>query len=387
MKRFLICLALLMLVSAVAVADTTVTISFTGDITLGCEEKFREDPASILNCINTNGYDWCLKYVKDIFEQDDLTVVNFEGVLADTNKGEYTQKTYRFRGEPSYTQVLTNAGVEICNLANNHIMDYGQVGYDSNVAALADAGLKHFGEDEIYITEVKGIKIGFISGQPSYYYREGRPAWEKITALKEEEHCQLVVFLYHAGREYGKNHAAEEVVIAERAVRFGADVVVMHHPHVPYGFEIMNNRMICYSLGNFCFGGNKAIKEERAQYSMIVQFDFSFSDNGEYIGQTMRIIPCFTSASNTQNTYQPFPVWGKQAEKVMKVITKDTKTKKCPINPFDEEMGYSEEPYLPAYEGAPTPQNTPKKTPRPSPVFTPEPTPEATPAGVAGVRN
>lgn len=380
MKRLLALTAVLILLAGAALADTTVTISFTGDITLGSEEKFRENDNSIVKVLEQNGTDYCLKYVKDIFEQDDLTVVNFEGVLADTAKGEYKNKTYRFRGAPEFAKVLSEAGVEVCSLANNHVMDYSQVGYDSTVAALDAEGLKHFGEDEVYITEIKGIKIGFVSGQPTYYYRVGQSGWDILTRLREEEHCQLIVYLYHGGREYGNNHAREEVVIAERAIRYGADVVVMHHPHVPYGFEIMSNRMICYSLGNFCFGGNSAIKEKRAQYSFIAQFDFSFDDNGTYIGESMRIIPCFTSADAKKNTFQPFPVYGADAAKVMKVLTKDTKTKKCPIPEFDEVMGYSELPYLPAWDGAPTPQTTPKKTPRPSPVFTPEPTPVPTPS-------
>jgi poly-gamma-glutamate synthesis protein (capsule biosynthesis protein) len=34
----------------------------------------------------------------------------------------------------------------------------------------------------------------------------------------------------------------------------GADIVVGHHPHVPYGLERWRDRWVAWSLGNFVFG-------------------------------------------------------------------------------------------------------------------------------------
>lgn len=33
----------------------------------------------------------------------------------------------------------------------------------------------------------------------------------------------------------------------------GADAVIASHPHVPQGWEYYKGKLICYSLGNFCF--------------------------------------------------------------------------------------------------------------------------------------
>lgn len=346
MKRFLICLVSLLLITTAALADTTVTISFTGDVTLGCEERFRSDPATICGYVEKNGYDWCMKYVKDIFEQDDLTVVNFEGVLADTKNGENTKKAYRFRGMPDMAKVLTCSGIELCSLANNHTGDYGNGGLKSTKAALEAEGLYYFGDDEVYITEVKGIRIGFVSATSATVFRKNNAILDSIIRLKEDENCQLVVFCYHGGTEYGNYHDNSETDIATRAIRRGADVVVMHHPHVPFGLDVIGNRTVCYSLGNFCFGGNKEIRNQRALYSAIAQFDFTFNDDGEYTGQTMRLIPCYTSSIYPDNNYQPYPVKGDDAAEVLRVIMKDTEY--YPLGEFDEEKGYYPGEYLPS---------------------------------------
>ena len=36
----------------------------------------------------------------------------------------------------------------------------------------------------------------------------------------------------------------------------GADLVVVHHPHIIQGVEIYNNKLIAHSLGNFIFDLN-----------------------------------------------------------------------------------------------------------------------------------
>ena len=49
--------------------------------------------------------------------------------------------------------ILTRSGIEVCNIANNHSMDYGQKGYDATQAALEAAGLGVFGNESVYIYE------------------------------------------------------------------------------------------------------------------------------------------------------------------------------------------------------------------------------------------
>ena len=47
----------------------------------------------------------------------------------------------------------------------------------------------------------------------------------------------------------------------DRAIRHfaideGADLVIVHHPHIIQGVEVYNNKLIAHSLGNFIFDLN-----------------------------------------------------------------------------------------------------------------------------------
>ena len=50
--------------------------------------------------------------VKALLDSDDVTVVNLEGVLSDSNRNENKDKTYRFRGPTAFVDILTRSGIE-----------------------------------------------------------------------------------------------------------------------------------------------------------------------------------------------------------------------------------------------------------------------------------
>lgn len=60
-------------------------------------------------------------------------------------------------------------------------------------------------------------------------------------------------------------------------IDWGADLLVGTHPHVLQGMELYNGKMICYSLGNFCFGGNRNPKDKD---TAIYEQTFTFCDGG-----------------------------------------------------------------------------------------------------------
>ena len=43
-------------------------------------------------------------------------------------------------------------------------------------------------------------------------------------------------------------------------IDMGADAVIASHPHVPQGWEEYRGKLICYSLGNFCFQKPKGMR-------------------------------------------------------------------------------------------------------------------------------
>ena len=118
--------------------------------------------------------------------------------------------------------------------------------------------------------------------------------------------------------------------------------MIINHPHVMQGINVYKNRVVCYSLGNFCFGGNKTV---RSIGSMIARVTMTFSDEGVLLGQQLALYPIHISGTDPQNNYQPRFVTGDEANEVIRLVQIDTD---YPINPFSEELGCALQDYVPA---------------------------------------
>src|SRR5699024_836574 len=140
-------------------APISITVSLTGDCTLGTDESFYY-PTSFNAFYDVNGPSYFFQNVASVFEADDLTIVNLEGTLTTSTARE--DKLYAFKGDPSYVDILTNGSVEAANLANNHSHDYGDASYTDTVSALTSAGITPFGYDETAVLDIKGVKVGLV---------------------------------------------------------------------------------------------------------------------------------------------------------------------------------------------------------------------------------
>ena len=333
--------SLALTLAAPALGERQITITFTGDCTLGCEERLRDKDYAFNGYARIQGFDWFFANVKHIFEADDLTVVNLEGVLSDSSSQENTGKTYRFRGRPSYVNILRDASIEAVNLANNHTADYGSQGLKATRAVLKASGIGFFGNRYVYVHDFDGIRIAFLGVWQSDYLDNRDWFAKKIAALKEDG-VNSIVFTFHCGTEYARRHGDSQANFANFALQQGCDLVVMHHPHVLQGIDVVGNRNVLWSLGNFCFGGNCEIRE---LYTAIAQVTFTFSDEGKYEGQQVRLYPAQISGTSPQSNFQPVLVKGTDAKYVMSLIQDDSTFR---LNPYDEELGYAEQDYLPA---------------------------------------
>lgn len=150
MRKITCLLLFLCLLPSFALADKTITLTFTGDITLGGEDYLRTAEDSFFAVYDREGAGYFLKNFADFFAEDNLTVVNLEGVLTDNNalyprdKGK-GDDGYWFRGPTEYAKVLSAASVEVASLANNHAFDYGAQGFRDTIAAVEAEGLGWFG--------------------------------------------------------------------------------------------------------------------------------------------------------------------------------------------------------------------------------------------------
>ena len=90
-----------------------------------------------------------------------------------------------------------------------------------------------------------------------------------------EEGADLVIACCHWGIEGDHYPNDYQQKLAHQVIDWGADLLVGTHPHVLQGMELYNGKMICYSLGNFCFGGNRNPKDKD---TAIYEQTFTFVD-------------------------------------------------------------------------------------------------------------
>ena len=294
----------------------TITVSSMGDCTLG-RDVHNVYSRSLNGYYDAHGADYFFKNVRDILEEDNLSIINFEGTL--TESETRMDKTFAFKAPPEYVKILTGSSIEAANIANNHSKDYGEQSQKDTISILDEAGIVNFGYERVQVMEVNGIKVG-LTGIYELAEGLGKQAQvkENIAKLKEQG-AELIIVNFHWGieREYKPNNT--QITLAHTAIDAGADLVIGHHPHVLQGIEKYKGKYIAYSMGNFCFGGNMNPGDKD---TMIFQQTFTFEEDGLVLDDNINIIPCRLSSVTDKNDYCPTPLEGSEKERVMDKIEK-----------------------------------------------------------------
>ncbi len=277
--------------------DRIFTISFAGDCTLGTEYSTYGQEGTLVRVVGDD-YAYPLQYAAEYFKNDDLTIVNLEGALTEYN--EPREKEYRFRGPKEYANILAQGGVEMVSLANNHTMDYGSIGYADTKDALENAGVGYCENSSTAMVELDGIKIGVFASTYSLTHN-----MEKSLDKLREQGADIIICAFHWGEENTYNLTSGQLNMAKQAVDAGADIIFGTHPHVLQRIEEKDGCIIYYSLGNFCFGGNR---DPRDKDTAIIQQQIVLTPEGEVkLGDTV-IIPFRVSGQKVGNDYRPVPM-------------------------------------------------------------------------------
>ncbi len=296
--------------------EVRITVSAAGDVTLGnyagqgYEVSFRQTYDQGV------GDDYFFENVTDIFDADDLTLVNLEGPLTRSEDPREGQ-TYCISGDPEYVNILTAGSVEAVSMGNNHRLDYKEQGTADTVAALEAAGIPYAYDDNYCLYETKGIRIGIVSvnevGQGAGVEKFLREGIEKL----REEGADLVLACCHWGIEREYYPEDYQKSLGKKCIDWGYDLVIGHHPHVLQGIEEYQGRFIVYSLGNFCFGANRNPPDKDC---MIFQQTFTFVDGEKKEDREIRVIPCLVSSVSGRNDYKPTPAEGSEADRILDKI-------------------------------------------------------------------
>ncbi|WP_256711190.1 CapA family protein [Paenibacillus sp. FSL H7-0331] len=244
---------------------SSVKLTFVGDVMFA---------GNVEQLLIKNGWDYPYRYMKEYLEKADITVANLETPIS--SRGTAQSKDYIYRSSPEALPALKDAGIDLVNTANNHILDYGTDALLDTMDALDKVDIKRVGTgrniDEAYkpvIMERNGIKIAFLgfsrnAPDAGWYAGKQKPGVAETYSTKlpleaianAREVADLVVVITHWGIERQDVAAKEQTDLAHKYIDQGADLVVASHPHVLQGFEQYNGKWIAYSLGNFIFTTN-----------------------------------------------------------------------------------------------------------------------------------
>lgn len=310
-----------------------VTMSFTGDVTIG------SDPRKSTSIFNDElkkqkgDIHFPFRNVKEIFAQDDLTMINFEGTLT-TAKPNSRKSDYQFlfRADPSFVDMLPNANIETVSYENNHADDMGEEGLKETKQTLMNAGITYASEGEPCTMIVKGVKIGSLA------YQGWRDRKDEVLARLSpdiadlrNQGCDVVVVSFHWGNEKDYSPTETQIALGRSAVDAGADLVIGHHSHRINPIELYNGKYICYSLGNFSFAGNKKPDD---MSTFIFQIRMRVKD-GVVSNDAIKIIPCRISSRTDYNDFAPTPYDDEsKSETVISVLRRNGKNLEYAIEEY-----------------------------------------------------
>jgi poly-gamma-glutamate capsule biosynthesis protein CapA/YwtB (metallophosphatase superfamily) len=250
----------------VAVTVRPLRLASVGDINLG------DAPGA---AIEAEGAEYPWESAGRPLRRADIAFGNLESAVS--KRGEPFPKEYTFRGTPEALAGLRkHSGIDVLNLANNHVGDFGPTAMLDTVRGVERLGMKAVGAGpslaralQPQVVERLGLRVAFVGFSnilPLEFAAEpGRPgvAWATPEAVAEavrtaRQHADVVVATFHWGIEKAPYETAEQAELARIAADAGAQLVIGAHPHVLQPLRRTGAALVAYSLGNFVFGAQSS---------------------------------------------------------------------------------------------------------------------------------
>ena len=204
-------------------------------------------------------------------------IVNLETAVT-VSDSYSTDKDIHYRMHPDNIGCLVVAGIDVCALANNHVLDFGQPGLTETLGTLDAAGVGHAGAGRDllearkpavvdaggggvirvasvgvttsgippdWVASAHGPGVDLVSGCSEATAAE---VAERVTATKGPG--DLAVVSIHWGSNWGYDVAPEQVRFAHALIDRGVDVVHGHSSHHPRPIEVYHDRLVLYGCGD-----------------------------------------------------------------------------------------------------------------------------------------
>lgn len=247
-----------------------ITLAFAGDLSLAdnyvvMDYYHNEAGDDLANCIDS-------AYIKRMNDADVMWINN--EFCYSNNGSPMPGKAYTFCAAPENVNILKELGVDIVDLANNHVYDFGPEAFADTLATLRGAEIAYVGAGAdikeasapVYV-DVDGYKIAYVAATRAEKNIKTPEATETsggvfrcydntdyIEKIKEAKaNADYVIALPHWGTEHSTILESAQTDGAKEYIDAGADAVIGAHTHCLQGMDFYNGKPIIYSLGNFWF--------------------------------------------------------------------------------------------------------------------------------------
>lgn len=268
------------------------TLAFAGDMNFADDwntmEYYRQQENGIYDCIDPG--------LIGMMQAADLTCVNMEFCMSSVGS-PMPGKAYTFRADPSHMDILRELGVDVVNLANNHVYDYGEEAFVDMLSILEAEEMPYVGagadaqdaQAPCYAS-IGGKTIAIVSATRAEKYimtpeaSEDSPGvfrcydTQRVLEVVREakEQADFVIAYIHWGTEYSEVLEEAQTAGARELIDAGADVVLGAHPHCLQGAEFCEGKPVLYSLGNYWFN-------EKTLDSVLVELHFYGDDEEQHL--------------------------------------------------------------------------------------------------------
>jgi poly-gamma-glutamate synthesis protein (capsule biosynthesis protein) len=240
-------------------ASPDITLAFAGDVNFAKRTaRLLRHPAAAFGPISS------------VLSSADLTMVNLETAV--TSRGTPQPKQFHFRTTGKAFTAVRAAGIDLVTMANNHVLDYGQVGLADTLAA---AKAHHFPYVGIgvnaraawapYLTTIKGVRIAVIgvsqvaelaSSWVAARHRAGEAnsinVQRTLAAVRAaRRRADVVIVFMHWGTEGQACPDANQLALAPRLAAAGASIIIGAHAHILQGSGWLGHTFVAYGMGNF----------------------------------------------------------------------------------------------------------------------------------------
>jgi poly-gamma-glutamate capsule biosynthesis protein CapA/YwtB (metallophosphatase superfamily) len=208
----------------------------------------------------------------------DARIINLETSIT-TSDDFWPGKGIHYRMHPRNLDCLTAARVDVCVLANNHVLDYGRSGLDETLGTLTAAGLKITGAGpsidrardpaivdigsggRILVFAVGAENSGILKTWAATATSSGVNLLPDLSDATADDLADCVrtrkrpgdvaLLSIHWGDNWGYEVPEDHVRFAHRLMDGGVDLVHGHSSHHPRPIEIYKNKLVLYGCGDF----------------------------------------------------------------------------------------------------------------------------------------